>query len=252
MLLALFASTAFAAQDISIHTEDGLSLHARVEKVSHAEKGVVLVHMLGRNAGDWDFFAQKLARNGVEAIAPDLRGHGQNARHDLAEADYPAMLDDVKAAVAWLRAQGVRQVSCTGASLGANLCLRAAADDPEIVNVVMLSPGLNIKGITSGDALASYGDRPLLLVASKDDSYAARTAEVLEDKALGQRHLELLDDAGRGTRMLNRDPSLEGLVLSWLLGTYQLASGSVVLPHPALSNDPGSVETTGKKLDAHK
>ena len=50
--------------------------------------------------------------------------------------------------------------------------------------------------------------------------------------------------------MLNQDANLEGLVLSWLLGTYKLSSGEIVTPKPAAA-DPGTVETTGKKLPGH-
>lgn len=252
MIHLLFAAAALAAQDVNLTTDDGVRLHASARPAPGAKRGVVLVHMQGRSATDWDHLAEKLARADFAVIAPDLRGHGPQAAAAPADEDYPRMVADVKAASAWLRAQGVSDVSCAGAGLGANLCLRAAAEDPGIVNAVLLSPGLNFKGVTSGDAIAPYGDRPLLIVASKEDSYAARTAQVLDERATGQRHLELLEAAGSGTKMLNREPALEGMVISWLLGTFQLASGDVVRPRPAIANDPAAIETTGKKLDAHR
>ena len=41
------------------------------------------------------------------------------------------MEQDVEAAIGWLRAQGVSAVSCVGASLGANLCLRVGRAIPK-------------------------------------------------------------------------------------------------------------------------
>ena len=181
------------------------------------------------------------------SIRPDLRGHGANVKGtppELTQDDYKAMTQEVRSGAAYLKKLGAEKVVCIGAALGANLCLRAAASDPEIHSVVMLSPGMNIKGVTTVDALARYTDRPLLLVASEEDKISARTAAVLEERAKTVVHYELLSQAGRGTKMLNRDGSLEGLVVSWVLGSFDLQAGDGTLPKGALSN-PGEVETTG-------
>jgi pimeloyl-ACP methyl ester carboxylesterase len=257
-LLLLTAVTAFgwsasaAAADITLTAADQTKLHAVA--TGEGTKGAVLVHMLGRSSNDWSFFADRLSKSEVRTVAVDLRGHGKSDRADdiLEDADYPAMKADVIAAVDWLRDQGVTEVSCVGASIGANLCLQVAAGDPGIVNVVALSPGLKYKGVTSVDALTTYGARPVLIVASEDDSYAAKTGMVLDERATGQHHFELLKAAGHGTKMLNREPRLEGLVLSWLVGTFELAPGELVMPRPATDAQVDKVETTGDKLDTHK
>ncbi|MEC8423564.1 MAG: alpha/beta fold hydrolase [Myxococcota bacterium] len=257
MLLPLLATTALAASDVTLTTEDGTAVHARVDAVRGAEKGIVLVHMAGRSAGDWSHLSDKLARAGHSVIAPDLRGHGQNRSaeddSELEDEQYAKMIQEVQASVKHLRESGVTQVSCAGASIGANLCLRAAAIDPGIVNLVLLSPGLNYKGVKTVDAIQAYGDRPVLLVASEDDNFAFRSASVLETKASGQRKFAILQDAGHGTKMLNRDPGLEGLVTSWLLGTYELSAGQPVAPRPQTAGPVAEdVKTTGEKLQSHQ
>ncbi len=255
MMLPLFLiGAAFAAQDVSLKTSDGVTLHARVEKAKGATRGVVLVHMLDREAADWDYFAEKLSKSGLTTIAVDLRGHGSSAKagQELSPTDYQNMLHDVKAASAWLRAQGVTEVSCVGASIGANLCLQAGAADTGMVNVVMLSPGLNYKGVTSPPALKGYGNRPLLIVTSEEDTGATHASGLLYERALGQAHLELYNGAGHGTRMLNREAGLEGLIQSWLLGTYELGNGQVVVPRPAMAVDSDQMATEGKKLQSHE
>ena len=252
MLTALVGSLAVAGSaDISLKTPDGMALHGTHVGPMGADSGVVLVHMAGRSGEDWRFIAEKLGRGGLSTVAIDLRGHGTSGKagETLTEADYAAMESDVEAAIAWLRESGTTSVACAGASLGANLCVRVAARDPKIVNLVMLSPALKKHGLTTAAAMAAYGDRPVLLVASTEERYDGISAEKLEARAVGQKHLELLSDAGHGTKMLNRDPALEGLMLSWLMGTYELAGGDVVRPRPASGGGIKAIETEGKSLD---
>ncbi|NOY28581.1 MAG: alpha/beta hydrolase [Oligoflexia bacterium] len=254
MLAVFLIGAALAAQDVTLQAEDGLHLHARVEVSPGATSGVVLLHMLGRQATDMDFLATKLAKTGLTTVAPDLRGHGSSdkAGEELTDGDYLAMIYDVRASVKYLRDAGVTQVSCVGGGLGANLCLQVGSEDKDIVNVVMLSPGLNYEGITSPHALKAYGNRPLLLVASDDDPGSARAATILRDRALGQVHLQSYENAGHGTKMLNREGGLDGIVQSWLLGTYELGTGEVVVPHPDMGVDAESMATEGQKLQSHQ
>lgn len=249
MIPFLLLGAALAAQDVTLKTADGVALHALVEPTKNAKKGVVLVHMVGRSAEDWRHMAGKLSLNGFMVVAPDLRKHGKNTPvGEPTPEDFAAMRKDVEASVAYLRSKGVTDVACAGASIGANLCLQAAAADPAIVNVVMLSPGLNYKGVTVNEAIIAYGDRPVLLVASNDDAYSARSAAALHEKAVGQKHLEALDAAGHGTVMLNRSPGLENTMVAWINGTFKLTSGELVAPRPAPAKLE-KVETTGKKID---
>lgn len=248
MLTLLLATAALAAQNVQIKAADGTAIAASTEVVKGSKKGVVLVHMEGRTAEDWTYLADRLAKSQLTTVAPNLRGHGGSG--GAADA-FPAMVGDVQASIAWLHKQGVAEVSCVGASVGANLCVQAAAADPSVVNVVMLSPGLNIKGVTSSDAMPRYGDRPLLVVAASGDAASTSAAKVLQGVAQGQKHVEILQGTAKGTRMLNENANLEGLIQSWLLGTFSLSSGEIVTPKPG-SAAPGTVETTGEKLPSHQ
>lgn len=250
MTLLIGLAPASAATDASLTTKDGVKLHARVEKAAGVKRGVVLVHMLGRSAEDWAYLSAKLAAADFQVIAPDLRGHGTSTAtlKTATDADYPNMVQDIAASLAWLRAQGVTEVTCVGASIGANLCVQAASADEGVNSLVLLSPGLNYKGVTSGDALTLYGNRPVLLVASKDDAYAARSVTLLDEAAKGQKSLLLFEEAGHGTKMLNREPSLEGQVLAWLNGSYKLLNGDSVNFRPALTTDVGAVQTEGTRF----
>jgi pimeloyl-ACP methyl ester carboxylesterase len=251
LLWILGVSIGVAGTYTPVSTADGKHVYALIEQAPKSTKGVVLVHMDGRSAADWAPLAQRLAKSQMTAIAPDLRGHGRSVEGSslVQDSDYPAMVYDLEASVAWLRSNGATEVSCVGADLGANLCLALAARDPSIVNLVLLSPGLNYKGVRA--SMEGYGDRPVLFVASADDTYSAKTVAILEAKAQGQHHSEIYERAGHGTKMLSAEASLEGTIVSWLLGSFQLSTGELVLPKV----DAGSrqaIETSGQKLEVHR
>ena len=157
-------------------------------------------------------------------------------------------LRDVEAAVKQLRDKGCTEVAIVGASIGANLALLVAADDPEITNVVLLSPGLDYKGVSTESAIETYGERPVLIVVSKEDQYSARSGLLLDSMARGYHVLEIYDGAGHGTKMLNREPSLESLLISWLNGSYRLDAEGVGAGGGIQAGDQSTIETGGKKL----
>ncbi len=251
----LFLGAPALAEDITLQSLDGTTISAHVEHGEEPRRGVILVHDYARHGGDWRFFQERLARSNLEVIAPTLRGHGEvlgEAFDALTDDDYRAMLQDVQASATWLREQGITDIACVGGGFGANLCLSMAASDPGITNLVLLSPGLNSKGFNSVTAIKNYGERPLLMVASIEDKYGTRTVETLDPRVKGQLHIELLDGAGSGVKMLNREPTLVGTVQSWVLGTFELADGEFVIPRPATQEEVEQVETTGDKLGIHK
>jgi hypothetical protein len=132
------------------------------------------------------------------------------------------MVADVQAASAWLRENGAEKIHLVGAEFGANLAVLAAASDTEISDIALLSAGMNLEGVASPGAMETYGARPALVIASAGDSYGARSATVLEGKAAGPVYVEILNGDAKGVRMLTRDPQLEGKLIAWLNGTYDL------------------------------
>jgi hypothetical protein len=106
-----------------------------------------------------------------------------------------------------------------GASLGASLGALAASDDPSIVALALLSPTLEYRGLRIEPAVRKYGARPLLLVASDDDGYAARTVRDLQKAGGGIRETMLLSRAGHGTAMLVNDADLVRRLVEWLRRT---------------------------------
>jgi alpha-beta hydrolase superfamily lysophospholipase len=213
------------ADDVQLTTDDGIALHAVHEPVAGASKAVLLVHGDRRTANDWKFLQGKLQHAGFASLAIDLRGHGDSQGvgvPPLPDEVYMAMMADVDAGLGYLREQGATEIMLVGADLGANLALGAAARHPDATNVVLLSPGLKIHGIRADAALKQWEQRSVLFVVSNDDPYSAKSALLLEAQARGPKHLEIYTGAGKGATMLNREPACEGLVMSWLLGSFDL------------------------------
>lgn len=247
LLVGLMMATTATAGVISLRAADGTPIKA--EQSGNGDRGVVLVHSQGRDRSDWSTFAEKLSDHGFNVVALDLRGHGESSGPEvLGEADYAAMVQEVEAAAGYLRQKGAQSVTVIGAKLGASLALHAGAGTEDVSNVVMLSPGLNVLGLKVSRALTDYGAKPILLVASDTDSGGSRAAEAIKQNALGDADFELLTDAGVGVRMLNRSPDLEGLIISWLSGTFKINKGVASSKEELQTGDVSALETTGLTL----
>lgn len=248
LLASLVAAASLApayAADVSLTTSDGVTLHA--ETWGSGANGVVLVHAAGRSVEDWSYFGERLGQKGFNVIAVDLRGHGGSTTPaTLAADDYPKMVNDVAAGVAWLRAHGATQVHLIGAGLGANLAIHDAVADTQIADLALLSAGMNLNGVASPTQFEQYGNRPALVVAAEGDDYGARSATVLERKAQGRFYLEMLSGDASGTVLINRDPQLEGKLVAWLNGTYD--SEGQMSGRQVNTDQGGDIETSGRRF----
>ena len=225
LLLFTLARDATAAQRVSIRTDDGVTLAATwYEPASRPGPAVILVHMLHRSRREWEAIAQRLASEGIGALAFDLRGHGESTAGPppaAGQSEYAAMVQDVRAARRYLAQRSdVQQsrVGVLGASLGANLAALAAAADETIASLALLSPSMDYRGLRI-DAAARKVKRPMLLVAADDDPYATRSARELQKEGAGPREILILNQAGHGTVMLSRDPGLAGALVDWFRRT---------------------------------
>jgi len=177
--------------------------------------GVILLHMLWGDRSSWEDFAQQLTNAGYAVFAVDMRGHGETGgavNWDVAGEDLDYVWDYFNA-----RADiDDRRMAIIGASIGANMALLTGASEPATKAIVLLSPGLNYAGIKTHDPMIAYGERPVLIVASQEDTYAADSSRRLEEVALGEVRQVMYQDAGHGTIMMEREPGLGELIIDWL------------------------------------
>ena len=177
--------------------------------------GVILIHMLHGDRSQWETFPEQLAEAGFAVLSIDLRGHGAtggSVNWDLAITD----LQQVWSMFAARQDIDQDRTAIIGASIGANLALLSSSNEASVRTSVLLSPGLNYAGVETGEAMESYADRPVLIVASQEDAYAANSSTTLEDNALGESQLIMYKNAGHGTFMFRSEPELSRVITEWL------------------------------------
>lgn len=187
-----------------------------IEASERPAPAVVLVPMLGRPKDDWQAIGQKLADAGITALAIDL----PSAAAPEEPKELSTWQEDVRAAIGFLSERSdVRtgSIGVAGASLGANLTALAAASEPVVRSIALVSPSLDYRGLRIEAALKQYGSRPALLVASLHDPYAARTVRELVKDAPGVRDARWSDTAAHGTVLLARDPAVSAALVEWFV-----------------------------------
>jgi pimeloyl-ACP methyl ester carboxylesterase len=103
-----------------------------------------------------------------------------------------------------------------GASLGANLALLVAAENPTVRAVGALSPSLDYRGLRlDSGVLKRLSTRPLWLGVSLHDPYALRTVKELAEGA-APREQRFTNASGHGTNLLSADPDVARGLVDWL------------------------------------
>jgi|TARA_B100000315_G_scaffold190807_1_gene180953 pimeloyl-ACP methyl ester carboxylesterase len=193
--------------DERLVTKDDIRISFKQEGEGPA---VLLVHMLNSNKESWGPFSGKLHDAGFSTMAIDLRGHGESEQRwtTFGKEDFANMEHDLDAARTYLKEHKVPLVAAVGASIGANHALRLSHRHGKLKGTVLLSPGLEYRGVTAEEFI---GETPLLMYASEGDAYSAQSSKTLQ-----ARHgtLHILEGDAHGTSMLN-DKIMDDIV-SWL------------------------------------
>lgn len=203
---------------VTVQAADGLELVGTFyapHEPSPPWPGVILMHMVYGSRQDWQEVAGELTGAGYAVLALDMRGHGDSG----GALEWDKFEDDLLRV--WGYFAGRPDVDDTrtgviGASIGANMALVLGASQPAVEVVVLLSPGLDYYGVTTSDTLEVYDQRPVLIIASDEDTYSAESSRRLAELAEGDARLEMYSGAGHGTVMFGREPGLADLIVGWL------------------------------------
>jgi len=225
-----------AGEKVSFLTDDGVLIVGTYYSPSSSHQtspnAVILLHMLGRNRTDWNAFASISSNrsNGFAVLSIDLRGHGESINQhgktisfqSFTPTDFNRMVLDVKAAKHFLVTQKnilPSNIAIVGASIGANIGLKYAASDPSIKAVVLLSPGLDYRGVTTSDSIRQYTN-PIYIATAGRDPIAGNDPQTLCNMINCGNHLMVYQDSNsHGTYMFldsSLNPSLGKLIISWL------------------------------------
>jgi alpha-beta hydrolase superfamily lysophospholipase len=218
LLVASPLTVSAAGRPVTFQSLDGTMIAGEFfEAATRPSPGVVLVHMLSRNKGDWHGLPDRIRDAGITALTIDLRGHGGSSG---SPSDLAAMVQDVRAAARWLAARpNVRPdaIAIVGASLGASLALLAAADTQLVRAIGAVSPSLDYRGLRTDTALIKrIGARPIWLAASTEDPLALRTVRDFAAESSGPREQHVSSVAAHGTQLLDRDGDVARALVDWL------------------------------------
>ena len=217
--LCLATSLGAAGRVVTFRATDGRVLTGLLlEARNRPAPAVVLAPMLGRPKDDWQGVAQRLAEVNITALAIDLPATTLPSDSE----ELVKWHEDINAAVAFLNGRPeirADAIGVAGASLGANLALLAAAGNPAIRSIALVSPSLDYRGVRIDTGLRQYGERPALLIASVHDPYAARSVRELAQDTSGSRAVRWSNAAAHGTVLLSRDPDLIRVLVEWFQQT---------------------------------
>jgi esterase/lipase len=204
-----------AREDITLQTKDGIKIAATV--LYGSDKSVIFAHMLDHDRTDWDILAKKFNDKGFTTISIDLRGHGKSGGDwkQFSEEDFNGMVYDIKAAKEFLDEKGKDSVSIVGASIGANAAVKYAASDKEIKSVVLLSPGINYKGISIEDDITDF-KTPILIIVSKNDAYPYESSNIIYEKVSGKKELIVEENLGHGSDMLPKSQEMQDKIIKFI------------------------------------
>ncbi len=194
------AARGVRSERVSFHSADGWTLVGDLAQGLGSRPAIVLLHRLSSNRGEWAPLIARLHASGAgyTTLAIDGRGHGESTQgpegvtrwqqfgNDSARWD--GLRRDVAAAISYLRGQNLatQGIVLIGSSIGGTAAIRAAVDTTGVRGVVMLSPGLDYRGLDTREAFTRYvrnnGGR-VYLVAGDGDTGSAECVRALERAA---------------------------------------------------------------------
>lgn len=220
-------SLSVPTEKVQTVTPDGVTLSATFVPASKLRAPLVLLlHQLGRDHTTYEPLYEPLRAAGFAILALDFRGHGGSTVagtttlnwEEFSEAEWRGTLSDAAAVLALapkLRGVNAEKIAVVGASIGANVALLLAGSTQVISSIVLLSPGLNYRGLETKDAAARLAGKPTLIVAAQNDTYSRDSSQELV-KLIPESRLEVLAGDGHGTDLLGKDPKLEALLIAHL------------------------------------
>ncbi len=204
-----------SSDKFELMTADGKKLSAIFYSAENPSGWLIFIHMMPATKESWSFLAGKFLESGYSSVAFDLRGHGESeggpqGYKNFSDKEHQSGIKDAEAAWEFLKSKGAvpEKTFLIGASIGANLALQFLAGHPEFKRGVLLSAGLDYRGVRT-EPLAGklHEDQGILLVSSRDDgANLEENLKLLESvKMKAGAQMLSLNEAGHGTDMLSSD-----------------------------------------------
>lgn len=261
-------------EDITIPLPDQLILSGRLYDPSLSSQGenelpdaeeyqgpkyplVILLHGLNRSYDAWADLPVTLTKAGYAVFALDLRGHGKSTTTTwkrrvswryLTPEQWKAMHRDIGQVIQFFKKGEIypevdgSHVALVGEKLGANIATFAAKYNQEVQTLVLISPGLEFKGIDASRGLLEY-DKNTLIMSNQDSKESHNQARHLYNWITGPKTLQVYEKIGEGADMLTNQPSVNEQIREWLDRALTPVSGKSSVLHPATETTSSSHPT---------
>ena len=228
----------FDMQKIFLTTKDGVKIAANLYPAESPKGWIVFSHMMPVVKESWNDLAEMFCGAGYESVAIDLRGHGESVSaetqklnyRNFSDAEHQKSILDLETAAEFLikeRKAAADKVSFVGASIGANLSLQYISEHPEFKTAVLLSPGLDYRGVkTEPLAKNLKAGQKVFFISAKDDTRSSGNNNAEENQKLydlipdgAEKKIKIYANGGHGTDILGNQPELAGLIKDFICQT---------------------------------
>ena len=214
-------------EKIYLITKDNIKIVANLYGVNNPAGWVILVHMMPATKESWTELANDFQNAGYESIAFDLRGHGESdggpeGYLNFSDSQHQKSILDLEAAADYLiKEWGATpdKISFVGASISANLSLQYISENQQFKTAVLLSPGLNYRGIKTEPLVKNLkAGQKVFFISSRDDGEDAEENQKLYQSVPAgiEKEIKIYEDAGHGTMILENKSELKNLILEFL------------------------------------
>lgn len=195
----LLGGSGVGRASVEVVAEDGALLIGAL--YTQAEVRAPGVLLLAPDATGWGGFTERLYNNGFTVLAVEPRDPAHWA------TDFSTLVDSLASGIA-----DPSRIAVVGAVEGADMALVGCAATPLCDGAALLSP----LAPTSAGAMTGYNPRPLFITVTEGDVEAVTVARGIEAAAGGDVLFQPLNNAGRGTAILQNRPDVGDLLIAWL------------------------------------
>jgi len=207
---------------VEFEAKDGTRVYADLYMTEAGKDApiILLFHQARANAAEYSPIAPRLAKEGFNCLAVDLRSGGtawqrknRTAEQFDQEQSYESAFADMVAALEWAKTEGYGKIIAFGSSYSASLAFRLAAENQEIREVIAFSPGeyFQQKGIVA--QWASQVAVPVFVSCAPSE--IAETEKIFDAIATEEKSFHTPEQGLHGASALRADKNAEGAEAIW-------------------------------------
>lgn len=179
-LLSAMINKSVAQQTVTFEAKDGLTITADLYVSSTSNPYIILLHQAGYSRGEYREIAPKLVNLGYNCLAIDQRSGEEvnyiknetaaRAKEKNLPTNYLDALQDVYAAIDYVKSVSDKPIVLWGSSYSASLSLITAPEKLKVCALVVFSPGEYFEPSNFIQSKISKISVPVLALSSKSEN----------------------------------------------------------------------------------